>query len=49
MAKRLIEAVGEIDEFVSTECVMCFHFWLLRIINDNPQLPEVETPNILSG
>ena len=29
IAKLSIEAVGEIDEYVSTEGVRCFHFWQL--------------------
>ena len=30
------EAVGEIDEYVSTEGVTCFHFWQL-ILNRYPE------------
>ena len=32
IAKLSIEAVGEIDEYVSSEYVRCFHFWQLIVV-----------------
>ena len=32
IAKLSIEAVGEIDEYVSAEGVRCFHFWQLIVV-----------------
>ena len=32
IAKLSIEAVGEIDEYVSSEYVRCFHFWHLIVV-----------------
>ena len=37
IAKLSIEAVGEIDDHVSTECVRCFHFWQL-ILNRHAEM-----------
>ena len=41
IAKLSIEAVGEIDEYVSTEYVRCFHFWQL-ILNRHAEMEHIQ-------
>ena len=41
IAKLSIEVVGEIDEYVSTEGVRCFHFWQL-ILNHHAETEHTQ-------